>query len=101
MNIQVTLPALSWFKEEFDLDNEGNYIRFFARYGGNSTIQSGFSLGVNQESPNQIGVKFEADGITFFIEENDLWYFKGYDLEVTFSKEKDELEFIYHEQKQA
>ena len=98
MNIHVTKPALQWFKEELDLKGEGEYIRFFARYGGCGSIQSGFSLGISQEQPLIIGAKEEAEGITFYIEENDLWYFKGHDLKVKYSRKNDEIEFVYEEQ---
>ena len=36
------------------------------------------------------------DGITFFIEESDLWFFKGHDLSVEYNEQIDELEYRYH-----
>ncbi|MCL7747409.1 MULTISPECIES: HesB/YadR/YfhF family protein [Halalkalibacter] len=98
MNIQITKPALQWFKEELNLKGEGEYVRFFARYGGCGSIQSGFSLGINQETPSVIGAKEEVDGITFFIEEEDLWYFKGHDLKVKYSRKNEEIDFVYEVQ---
>ncbi|MDV2683900.1 HesB/YadR/YfhF family protein [Alkalihalophilus lindianensis] len=98
MDIQITKPALTWFKEEFNLKGEGEFIRFFARYGGCGNIQSGFSLGISQDPPDKIGSKAELDGITFFIEEKDLWYFKHLDLKVKYSRKLDEIEFVYEEQ---
>ncbi|WP_332694656.1 HesB/YadR/YfhF family protein [Halalkalibacter lacteus] len=98
MNIQITKPALQWFKDELDIKEEGEYIRFFARYGGCGSIQSGFSLGVSQEQPSIIGSQEVVDGITFFIEEEDLWYFKGLDLKVKYSRKNEEIEFVYEEQ---
>ncbi len=97
MNIQVTKPALQWFKEELDLKGEGEYIRFFARYGGCGSIQSGFSLGISQEEPSTIGAKKEIEGIIFFIEEEDLWYFKDHDVKVKYSRKNEEIEFVYDE----
>ncbi|MFC0471826.1 HesB/YadR/YfhF family protein [Halalkalibacter kiskunsagensis] len=97
MNIQITKPALQWFKDELDIKGEGEFIRFFARYGGCGSIQSGFSLGISQEKPSIIGTKEEIDGIIFFIEEDDLWYFKGHDLKVKYSRKHDEIEFVYEE----
>ena len=86
MDIQITKPALKWFIDELDLKGDNEYIRFFARYGGCGSHQSGFSLGINQEDPTKIGAKLEVEGITFYIEENDLWYFKGHDLKVKYSR---------------
>lgn len=98
LDIQITKPALAWFKEEFQLQGEGEYIRFFARYGGCGNIQSGFSLGISQDPPVKIGTKAEVDGIIFYIEEKDLWYFKNLDLKVKYSRKFDEIEFVYEEQ---
>lgn len=43
MNIIITPKALDWFKKEMDLQ-AGDAIRFFARYGGCSTVQKDFLL---------------------------------------------------------
>ncbi|MBP3952930.1 HesB/YadR/YfhF family protein [Bacillus suaedae] len=97
MNIQITKPALQWFKDEFNLKGEGEYIRFFARYGGCGSIQSGFSLGISQESPSVVGTQVEEDGTIFFIEEKDLWYFKNQNLKVKYSRKNEEIEFVYED----
>ncbi|GAE35756.1 HesB/YadR/YfhF family protein [Halalkalibacter akibai] len=99
MNIQVTKPALQWFKDEFNLKEKDEYIRFFARYGGCGSIQSGFSLGIHheEEKPVSVGAREETDGIVFFIAEEDIWYFKGYDLKVKYSRKNEEIEFVYEE----
>jgi uncharacterized protein YneR len=100
LNIQVTKPAIQWFKDEFGIKDEGEYIRFFARYGGCGSIQSGFSLGISheQEKPETMGVQEVTDGLTFYIAEEDIWYFKGYNLKVKYSRKNNEIEFVYEEQ---
>lgn len=95
MNIKISNEAAAWYKQELDLKS-GDYVRFFARYGGCSTVQSGFSLGVAKDSEsNDIGVKTELDGITFYIEEKDLWYFDEHDLIIEFNQNYKEPEFKY------
>ena len=89
MKIMIQPKALAWYKEELDL-HEGDFVRFFARYGGCSTVQKGFSLGINKEQPIHIGAKTELNGITFFIEENDLWYFDEHNLMVDFDEQMNE-----------
>ncbi|WP_019241389.1 MULTISPECIES: HesB/YadR/YfhF family protein [Bacillus] len=83
MNIYISNEAAQWYENEFDLQ-EGDQVRFFARYGGVSTIQSGFSLGISVDEPNAIGAKIEKNNILYYIEENDLWYFDQHDLHVKF-----------------
>ncbi len=78
VNIHITDEAVDWYIEEMELKH-GSFIRFFVRYGGLSTVQKGFSLGISTESPNEIGAQANRKGITFYIEEKDLWYFDNHD----------------------
>ncbi|HEY4553030.1 MAG TPA: HesB/YadR/YfhF family protein [Bacillaceae bacterium] len=95
MNIHFTDEALQWFQKEMDLQ-KGDSIRFYVRYGGSSPIQEGFSLGLNKEAPMETGAEKEQEGILFFVEERDLWYFDGYDLHVGYDEKRDEPVYDYH-----
>ncbi|MDP4163330.1 MAG: HesB/YadR/YfhF family protein [Bacillota bacterium] len=94
MKITISEEAANWYQTEMNLAS-GNYVRFFVRYGGCSTVQSGFSLGVSNEEPVDLGVGTEKNGITFYIEEKDLWYFDQHDLSVDFNKKHSEPVFDY------
>lgn len=94
MNIQITNEAANWYRTEMSL-KKGDKIRFFVRYGGYSTVQKGFSLGVEKEVPFDIGAQTIVDDITFFIEEKDLWYFTDHNLLVKYNHYLDEPEFEY------
>lgn len=99
MNIHVTSDAAVWYKNELGLSSR-DYVRFFARYGGSSTIQTGFSLGISTETPVDVGALTETEGITFYIEEEDLWYFDGHNLRIEWSQVANEpvLQFIKKEE---
>ncbi len=92
MNITIDDLSVQWYIKELDL-KQGDSIRFFARYGGCGTIQKGFSLGVLKDAPTNIGAKTEKDGIKFYIEEDDLWYFDQRDFSITFNEKNQEPEF--------
>lgn len=94
MNISFSDEALKWFKEEMDIE-EGDFVRFYVRYGGSSPLHESFSLGVNKEEPIDIGTKKEVDGTTFFVEENDLWFFMEHDLYVNFNEKLHEPSYEY------
>jgi uncharacterized protein YneR len=94
VKISVKKTAIDWFKNELGA-TEGSSCRFFVRYGGCSTVQSGFSLGVSLEAPDVIGTSVNEEGIQFFIEKEDLWYFDGNDLIVDYNAARDELDFAY------
>ncbi|TXL67781.1 hypothetical protein FHP05_01820 [Cerasibacillus terrae] len=93
MNIQVNNMAAKWYKEELDMENS-SFLRYFVRYGGKGHIP-GFSLGIKQESPEYIHTSVKVNGITFFIEESDKWYFDGVDLLVDFDTKLNEPVFTY------
>ncbi|WLR52574.1 HesB/YadR/YfhF family protein [Bacillus tianshenii] len=97
MKLEITEEALQWYKEEMDLE-KGDHVRFYARYGGSSSIQSGFSLGVSLEKPVEPFVTAEQDGITFFVEDKDAWYFDNYNLYVKYNEAYSEVEFEYLEE---
>ncbi|TYR72762.1 hypothetical protein FZC79_21740 [Rossellomorea vietnamensis] len=94
MNISFSDEALKWFKEEMDIE-EGDFVRFYVRYGGSSPLHESFSLGVNKEEPIDMGSKEEVDGTTFFVEENDLWFFLEHDLYVNFNEKLHEPSYEY------
>ena len=52
MRISIDRKALQWFQEELRIKH-GESVRFTVRYGGNSSIQPGYSLGLLQR--NQMG----------------------------------------------
>ena len=94
MNIKVTDQALRWFKEELEFSS-GDMIRFYARYGGSSPFHEGFSLGMNREEWHDVGVKQTIDGVHFYIEKDDLWFFNEHDLLVDVNLETEELKYEY------
>lgn len=94
MKIVISDEALSWFKAEMDA-TAGDYIRFFARYGGSSPFHEAFSLGMNREKPHDIGVETVIDGIHFYVEKDDEWFFNNHDLYVSIDSKTDELIYDY------
>ena len=94
MNIALTDEALNWFKREMEVES-GDTIRFYARYGGSSPFHEGFSLGMTREEPIEIGVKTEIDGVTYYINEKDVWFFNNHNLHVDIDATNDELKYDY------
>ncbi len=94
MKIIISDDAMSWFKEEMET-KKGEHIRFYARYGGSSSLHAGFSLGVTKEEPMEISVELIEDDIHFYIEEHDEWYFDGHDLHVDIDPKSKELTYSY------
>ena len=70
MKIVITDEAFKWFKEEMEVAS-GDYVRFYARYGGSSPFHEAFSLGMNREIPHEIGVETIVNDVHFYIEKAD------------------------------
>ncbi len=94
MVITITEQAIKWYKEEMELKN-GDYIRFYTKFYGSSPVQETYSLGFTKEVPIDIIASTVHDGITFFVEESDLWFFDGHDLQVHYNEKNDEIEYQY------
>lgn len=94
MHIKLSKQAIEWFRQEMEAEN-GDYIRFYARYGGSSPFHEGFSLGMNREQPHEIGIETVVDDIHFFIEKSDEWFFNEHHLIVNVDETTDELSYSY------
>jgi len=95
LKITIDNKAADWYINELQLE-EGDTVQFFVRYGGCSNVQKGFSLGVVKQNPEEIGSSVESKGITFFVENRDLWYFDQHDLHVDLDEDAEEPVFQYH-----
>ncbi|MCT2537768.1 HesB/YadR/YfhF family protein [Aquibacillus koreensis] len=93
MNMSITQPAAKWYMEEMDL-SEGDFVRFFVRYGGHGGIHKGFSLAISNDKPNDPALQTEEQGVTFYVENSDLWYFDGKDFHIKYSRKHGEIEYI-------
>jgi len=94
MKLTISDQAAKWYIDELGLQ-EGSHLRFYVRYGGHSTVQSGFSLGIMQEEPENAAAATTMNEINFYVEEKDLWYFDDHDLLITFNEKLTEPEFQY------
>lgn len=90
MQIYITDEAVDWLIEEMDLE-AGDQVRFFPKYGGDSAFQQGFSVGMGLETAPTPETIVEKKEITFQVDEKDVWFFDGNDLEVVV--ENDEVKF--------
>ncbi|MBM7572615.1 HesB/YadR/YfhF family protein [Aquibacillus albus] len=93
MKISITQPAAKWYIDEMDL-KEGDFVRFFVRYGGHGGVHKGFSLALSNDQPNDPAMQTEALGITFYVENSDIWYFDGMDFHMKYSRKFDEVEYV-------
>ena len=97
MELTVTENARKWFESEVALPKDYG-IRFFGKVYGKTEVHEGFSIGMSVELPEHPVKKEVIDGILFFIDDADEWFFKGYDLEVDYDESLDEPVYHFKEQ---
>lgn len=95
MELTILPKAHGWFKKEIIL-NTGQGIRFFGKIYGSTPVHEGFSVGMSVDTPNYPLVQVTVDDFIYFIEEDDQWFFDGYQLVVNYDEKLDEpyYEFI-------
>ncbi|MBY6035933.1 HesB/YadR/YfhF family protein [Fictibacillus nanhaiensis] len=92
MNIQMSKETADHIIKDLKED-KGESIRFFARLGGSSSIQQGFSLGVIKDTPKHPAATLKLQDHLFFIEEEDEWFFDKNDLNVSIVNGEIQYEF--------
>ncbi|GAA3401295.1 HesB/YadR/YfhF family protein [Paenibacillus hodogayensis] len=77
MKLSVTDAAVFCFSKEWGF-REGEHIRVYVRYAGGG--EDPYALGIMSGKPMDAGLESKAGGMTFFMEETDLWYLEERDL---------------------
>lgn len=98
MKINVTTEAAKWFSENVGLpENQKDAgIRFKTMIYASSPVNPGFGLAIEPNLPEKPIAKFTTDeGLLFFVEESDAWFFNDHDLRVDFDAENGEPKYIY------
>lgn len=90
MKLVVEQPAARWYKTEMGLA-DGDAVRIYVRLGGCGSVHPGLSLGVIKDVPRNIGLSDTVDGVTFYIEEDNLWYLDHKTLTISFDERYEEI----------
>ncbi len=60
------------------------------KFMAKTPVHEGFSLALTRDdTPGETYAETKKDGITYFVDENDRWFFIGFDLKVDFVPDKD------------
>ncbi|AVK62419.1 iron-sulfur cluster biosynthesis protein [Lactobacillus sp. CBA3605] len=95
MKITVTDEASHWFQTEMGVV-AGNGVRFYGKTYGKTAVHHGFSIGLaRDDEPHRPIALVEKDGVNYYVNDRDDWFFKGYDLTVDFDAENDGPKYDY------
>jgi len=93
MQLHITNEAAAYYKKEMGLKG-GDELRLFVKLAGHSTVHPNYSLGIIREAPVKPAVRAEADGIAFFLEEQDGWFIGDYDLRIGVKNGEIDMEMV-------
>ena len=96
MTFEVSSQAAQWYIDELRL-KEGDSIKFFGKVYG---TRSGFSFAIAKETATDPYKVVTIQGVNFYIEKTDEWFFQDIDLTVGMDPELNEPTFIYEEKSQ-
>lgn len=96
MKLTITPEAQEWFKRELELA-EGQGIKFYGKVYGKTQVHDGFSVGMSVDIPESPLIEENVNGMMFFVEESDEWFFKGYNLVVDYDRELDEPKYDFNQ----
>jgi uncharacterized protein YneR len=91
MLISIDEKAANWFTNEFEI----NTVRMFPQYSGFGEKHKGFSLAFSGEAPSNIGFTKEINGINFYVEGNDVWFFEDTETFLSFNEEVNEIQISF------
>src|SRR4051812_18547833 len=93
MIISIDEKAANWFTNEFQI----NTVRMFPQYDGFGEKNKGFSLAFSAEAPSNIGFTKEINGICFYVEGNDVWFFEDTETCLSYNEEVKEIQIAFKE----
>lgn len=97
MLISIDERAASWFNREFEI-NKPFTIRIYPQYAGFGEKHKGYSLGFSAEAPTNAGFTKDINGITFYVEGNDVWFFEDTETYLSVNDLIDEIHITFKEE---
>lgn len=94
MKLTITPKAQEWFKREIEL-SDGQGIKFYGKVYGKTQVHDGFSVGMSVDTPETPLIEENTNGMMFFVEKADEWFFKGYDLVVDYDEKLEEPKYDF------
>ncbi|WP_043933185.1 HesB/YadR/YfhF family protein [Bacillus sp. EB01] len=96
MILSLDEKAFSWFSNEFDIKAPLS-IRLYPQYAGLGVKHKGYTLAFSAEAPTNAGYSKIVKGITFYVEENDRWFFEHTNTILSFDETLNEISVKYEE----
>ncbi|RKQ30514.1 HesB/YadR/YfhF family protein [Oceanobacillus halophilus] len=96
MKLTISENANNWFKNELEL-HQGDAVRFSGKLYGKTEVHDNFSVGLRIDQPQDVLVEQTIDGVTYFIEKFDDWFFNGYDFNIEYDNQNNDIIYRFIE----
>nr|WP_263328455.1 hypothetical protein [Neobacillus sp. Marseille-Q6967] len=96
MFISIDEKAASWFTKEFEF-TKPLAIRMYPQYSGFGEKHKGYMLAFSAETPTNAEFTQKINGITFYVEGNDIWFFEDTETYLSVNSPLDEIQITYKE----
>ena len=94
--ITITDQASAWFRRELALPKAGAGVRFFGKVYGKTNVHDGFSVGMTRDDQAEAPVlATKKDGVLYYVDANDDWFFANLDLTVDYDAQRDEPSYHF------
>jgi uncharacterized protein YneR len=97
MLISIDERAATWFKKEYEMQKPFT-IRLYPQYAGFGEKHKGYSLAFSAELPSNAGYAKDINGITFYVEGNDVWFFENTETYLSVNDLSEEIFVTYKDQ---
>lgn len=95
MKLNIDKEVVEWYKKELHL-KDGQSIKLYGKVYG---PMNGFSMAIEITEPTRPFFTQELDGVTFFVEKNDAWFFEDKEINATMDSTYKEPRYDFEVQK--
>lgn len=97
MKITVSLAAQQWYKNNLEL-KPGDGLHFYGKVYGRTNVHFGFSLAFVKQKPQHPYYQAVYQEISYYFDEEDIWFFTGYDLQIDYDADFDGPTYTFVEE---
>lgn len=96
MEITISSKAQKWYQDNLELV-PGDGIHFYGKVYGKTNVHEGFSLAFSKAKPQQPYYQVQYDGISYFYNDEDVWFFEGLNLAIEYDAQTDSPIYTFSE----
>ncbi|AXX64309.1 MAG: iron-sulfur cluster biosynthesis protein [Lactobacillus sp.] len=94
MKITISPVAQQWYQENIDL-KPGDGLHFYGKVYGKTNVHQGYSIAFAKQKPQQPYYEVVYQQISYYFNDEDVWFFTGYDLQIDYDAKVDSPTYTF------